>query len=138
LPTPCIINCLSVYEPIGKFSEFSSGASPFAIFSPNATNHTQNRCVQFDDKKSNLNSVYNILFKKNKDYQNKQIVYCKSFTVNLLPTKTSESNRNQKEFEARNPDFTFQFESELKKIYEENELFGDFIFTVVDENGLVF
>ena len=52
--------------------------------------------------------------------------------------KTSESNRNQKEFEARNPDFTFQFESELKKIYEENELFGDFIFTVVDENGLVF
>jgi hypothetical protein len=26
--------------PIGKFSEFSSGSSPFAIFSPNATNHT--------------------------------------------------------------------------------------------------
>jgi hypothetical protein len=26
--------------PIGKFSEFSSGSSPFAIFIPNATNHT--------------------------------------------------------------------------------------------------
>ena len=49
-----------------------------------------------------------------------------------------ESKRNQKEFEARNPDFTFQFESEIKKIYEENELFGDFIFAVVDENGLAY
>ena len=73
----------------------------------------------------------------------KIIKISKLFIASLLlliscQQKTSESNRNQKEFEARNPDFTFQFESELKKIYEENELFGDFIFTVVDENGLVF
>ena len=48
------------------------------------------------------------------------------------------SESNKKEFESRNPDFTFHFETELKKIYKENELFGDFIFAVVDENGLAY
>lgn len=45
---------------------------------------------------------------------------------------------NKKEFESRNPEFAIQFETEIKKIYEENELFGDFIFAVVDENGLAY
>ena len=48
------------------------------------------------------------------------------------------SESNKKEFESRNPEFTVQFETEIKKIYEENELFGDFIFAVVDENGLAY
>ena len=51
---------------------------------------------------------------------------------------TRESTKNQNEFEARNPDFTFQFESETKQIFKENELFGDFIFAVVDANGLAY
>ena len=46
--------------------------------------------------------------------------------------------KNQKEFEKRNPHFSSQFENQVKKIYKENELFGDFIFAVVDENGLAY
>jgi len=48
------------------------------------------------------------------------------------------SNSNQKEFEASNPDFANQFGTELKNIYEENLLYGDFIFALVDENGLAY
>ena len=44
----CIINCLCVYVPIGKFSKFSTGSFPFAIFNPNATNHTH-RYPQFEE-----------------------------------------------------------------------------------------
>ena len=45
---------------------------------------------------------------------------------------------NQKEFEKKNPHFSSQFEYQIKKIYKEKELFGDFIFAVVDENGLAY
>jgi len=56
----------------------------------------------------------------------------------LMSCQQDPSKSNKKEFEARNPNFSFQFETELKSIYEENELFGDFIFAVVNKNGLAY
>ena len=56
----------------------------------------------------------------------------------LMSCQQHPNESNQKEFETQNPDFAIQFETELKKIYKENELFGDFIFAVVDENGLAY
>jgi CubicO group peptidase (beta-lactamase class C family) len=56
----------------------------------------------------------------------------------LMSCQQLPQKSNQKEFETENPDFATQFETELKKIYKENELFGDFIFAVVDENGLAY
>jgi CubicO group peptidase (beta-lactamase class C family) len=51
---------------------------------------------------------------------------------------TNEANSNQKEFEKSNPYFSSQFEIQIKNIYKEKALFGDFIFAVVDENGLAY
>lgn len=56
----------------------------------------------------------------------------------FMSCQQNSGESNTKEFEANNPDFAFKFETELKKIYEENELFGDFIFAIVDENGLAY
>ena len=56
--TTCIINCFGVYVPIGKFSEFSSGSFPFAIFNPNATNHTQTRWQLYQQTNITYNKLY--------------------------------------------------------------------------------
>lgn len=50
----------------------------------------------------------------------------------------NEAYNNQQAFIKKNPSFSSPFEKEVKKIYKENELFGDFIFAVVDENGLAY
>ena len=65
----------------------------------------------------------------------------KLFIASILLSMSCQQHpdeSNKKEFESRNPDFAIQFETELKKIYEENLLYGDFIFAVVDENGLAY
>ncbi len=48
--------------PIGQFSEFSSSSSPFAIFIPNATNHTHTVVLNFGVIFDNSNSMKNIAF----------------------------------------------------------------------------
>ncbi|NMH86997.1 serine hydrolase [Flavivirga sp. Y03] len=50
----------------------------------------------------------------------------------------NELNKNQKEFKKKHPLFSSQFENQIKNIYKEKALFGDFMFAVVDENGLAY
>ncbi|MFQ3215156.1 MAG: CubicO group peptidase (beta-lactamase class C family) [Marivirga sp.] len=45
---------------------------------------------------------------------------------------------NQETFEKMHPNFSAQFEEQVKTIFQEKELQGDFIFAVVDENGLAY
>tara|TARA_R110002012_G_scaffold38661_3_gene107365 strand:- start:78222 stop:79700 length:1479 start_codon:yes stop_codon:yes gene_type:complete len=47
-------------------------------------------------------------------------------------------SENTSNFEKENPTFSTQFENNVKDIYLEKEMFGDFIFAVVDENGLAY
>lgn len=50
----------------------------------------------------------------------------------------SSTSQNIDQFEEEHPNFSSEFENQLKDIYKEKELFGDFIFAVVDENGLAY
>lgn len=52
-------------------------------------------------------------------------------------TKDSASH-NTKKFQEEHPKFPSKFENQLKDIYIKEEMFGDFIFAVVDENGLAY
>ena len=54
--------------------------------------------------------------------------------------KTSRNSKfqNTDKFQEEHPQFSSKFESQLKDIYKEKELFGDFIFAVVDDNGLAY
>ena len=46
--------------------------------------------------------------------------------------------QNTNKFQLEHPHFSSKFENQVKAIYKEKELFGDFIFAVVDENGLAY
>ncbi len=62
------------------------------------------------------------------------------FLLMVFSCKKQEKSaiQNTKVFKAAHPQFSSKFESQLKSIYKENALFGDFIFAVVDENGLAY
>ncbi len=47
-------------------------------------------------------------------------------------------NENKQSFLNNNPDFSQNFEKQATDIYKEKELQGDFLFAIVDENGLVY
>ncbi|WGF91373.1 serine hydrolase domain-containing protein [Aequorivita marisscotiae] len=46
--------------------------------------------------------------------------------------------QNTSKFQEEHPNFSSKFENQVKDIYKEKELYGDFIFAVVDENGLAY
>lgn len=46
--------------------------------------------------------------------------------------------QNTKKFEKEFPRFSSNFENQLKNIYKEKALFGNFLFAVVDEIGLAY
>ena len=48
------------------------------------------------------------------------------------------STQNSDLFKKNNPQFAPKFEKELKEIFKANALYGDFVFAVVDENGLAY
>jgi len=54
------------------------------------------------------------------------------------PTNKDSTFQNTQKFQEKYPQFSSKFETRLKNIYKENALFGDFIFAVVDENGLAY
>ncbi len=61
----------------------------------------------------------------------------------LLMAFSFKTNKNSPfqitdKFHREHPQFTLKFENQLKEIYKEKALFGDFIFAVVDENGLAY
>lgn len=53
-------------------------------------------------------------------------------------TKKSFTSQNINKFQEKHPQFSSKFENQLKEIYKEKALYGDFIFAVVDENGLIY
>lgn len=57
--------------------------------------------------------------------------------TNSCKTDNSTS-QNISQFQEEHQNFSSKFENQLKDIYKEKELFGDFIFAVVDENGLAY
>ncbi|MEN7548598.1 serine hydrolase [Rapidithrix thailandica] len=59
------------------------------------------------------------------------------FTFSCNTSKYS-TLQNTRKFQEEHPKFSSKFESQVKDIYKEKELFGDFIFAVVDENGLAY
>lgn len=46
--------------------------------------------------------------------------------------------KNKEKFEKEHPDFATKFKNKVRDIYTEKEMYGDFIFAVVDENGLAY
>ena len=66
------------------------------------------------------------------------VVIAITFMVTSCQHANEEVHKNQQNFEKKNPNFSTQFENEMKKIYKNNELFGDFIFAIVDKNGLAY
>lgn len=46
--------------------------------------------------------------------------------------------KNKEKFEKNHLDFATKFQNKVRDIYTEKEMHGDFIFAVVDENGLVY
>jgi CubicO group peptidase (beta-lactamase class C family) len=59
------------------------------------------------------------------------ITYSCGISKDTTPENTSK-------FKEENPTFSTQFENKVKDIYLEKEMYGDFIFAVVDENGLAY
>jgi CubicO group peptidase (beta-lactamase class C family) len=59
------------------------------------------------------------------------------FTFSCKTGKNSAS-QNTVKYREVHPDFSLKFENQIQDIFKENELFGDFIFAVVDENGLAY
>ena len=53
-------------------------------------------------------------------------------------TSKGVTTENTNNFRKENPEFSRQFENKVKDIYLEKEMYGDFIFAVVDENGLAY
>ncbi|UGU15500.1 beta-lactamase family protein [Sinomicrobium kalidii] len=53
-------------------------------------------------------------------------------------TNRDSTPQNINKFREDHPQFSSKFETRLKGIFKEKELFGDFIFAVVDENGLAY
>ncbi|MGS2760822.1 serine hydrolase domain-containing protein [Sinomicrobium sp. M5D2P9] len=62
------------------------------------------------------------------------------FLLILFSCKTNKDSASQNihKFREDHPQFLSKFENRLKSIFKEKELFGDFIFAVVDENGLAY
>jgi CubicO group peptidase (beta-lactamase class C family) len=62
------------------------------------------------------------------------------FLLIAFSCKTNKDStfQNTNKFQVEHPQFSSKFESQLKDIYKEKELIGDFIFAVVDENGLAY
>ncbi len=62
------------------------------------------------------------------------------FLLFAFSCKTGKDStfQNTSKFQKEQPSFSSKFEKQVKDIYKEKELFGDFIFAVVDENGLVY
>ncbi|SMO79402.1 serine hydrolase [Fodinibius sediminis] len=54
------------------------------------------------------------------------------------PTNKDSTFLNNPKFQEEHSQFSSKFEHQLKNIYKEKALFGDFIFAVVDENGLAY
>ena len=50
-------------------------------------------------------------------------------------TNNNSTSYNINKFQEEHPKFSSKFENQLKEVYKEKALFGDFIFAVVDENG---
>lgn len=57
-----------------------------------------------------------------------------------IACKTSIDNSvsNKNIFNKKHPEFPSKFEEQVKKIFKKKELHGDFLFAIVDENGLVY
>ncbi len=53
-------------------------------------------------------------------------------------TSKSVAQENTSKFKAEFPEFSSQFQSKAIEIYQQKEMYGDFIFAVVDENGLAY
>lgn len=51
---------------------------------------------------------------------------------------TGSSAQNSNLFKENHPQFASKFEDELKEIFKAKDLYGDFLFAVVDENGLAY
>ena len=62
------------------------------------------------------------------------------FLLFAFSCKTGKDStfQNTSKFQKEHPNFSSKFENQVKDIYKEKELFGDFIFAVVDENGLAY
>ena len=62
------------------------------------------------------------------------------FLLFAFSCKTSKdsTSQNSRIFQKEHPGFSAKFENQIKNLYLEKELFGDFILAVVDENGLVY
>lgn len=59
------------------------------------------------------------------------------FVFSCVSSNVSKS-QNASKFQKEHPSFLLKFENQANDIYKEKELFGDFIFAVVDENGLAY
>lgn len=66
-----------------------------------------------------------------------QIIRRYFLLIVVLFTISCNSSKSSK-FQKEHSNFSAKFEKQLKNIYNEKELFGDFIFAVVDENGLAY
>ncbi|WP_439182646.1 serine hydrolase domain-containing protein [Carboxylicivirga taeanensis] len=53
-------------------------------------------------------------------------------------TDKDSTFQNTSKFKKEHPNFSSKLENRIKHIYKDKELFGDFIFAVVDENGLAY
>ncbi|MGM5470323.1 serine hydrolase domain-containing protein [Flavobacteriaceae bacterium LMO-SS05] len=62
------------------------------------------------------------------------------FLLLACACKTSKDStvQNTSKFQVAHPNFSSQFENQVKTIYQEKGLFGDFIIAVIDEQGLAY
>jgi len=62
------------------------------------------------------------------------------FLLFAFSCKTSKDpiSQNSRIFQKEHPGFSAKFENQIKNLYLEKELFGDFILAIVDEDGLVY
>ncbi|WP_245905273.1 serine hydrolase domain-containing protein [Gelidibacter algens] len=53
-------------------------------------------------------------------------------------TNKGFTSQNTNKFQNEHPQFSSKFENQLKELYQEKALYGDFIFALVDQNGLAY
>ena len=60
------------------------------------------------------------------------------FIIFSCGTSKDATLENKDKFELAHPEFSSRFQNQVKSIYQDNRMYGDFIFAVVDENGLAY
>lgn len=80
----------------------------------------------------------NLYIKKTNQFMRLLFLFTLLLITYSCGTSKAVTSENTRKFREENPVFSTRFQNKVKDIYLEKEMYGDFIFAVVDENGLAY